>query len=54
MVLNIALQVAIAILKRFLVALKAKAVKSPTIMDDIAVEALEDVISLYQSGKLSL
>ena len=54
MVLNIALQVAITILKRVLVALKAEAVKSSTVLDDIAIKALEDVISLYQSGKLSL
>ena len=53
MFLAISLQLAITILKRVLVALKAKAVKSSTVMDDIAIEALEGVISLYENGKLS-
>ena len=54
MVYAIALKIAIVILKRALVVLKKKAAESSTVMDDIAIEALEDVISLYQIGKLSL
>lgn len=53
MVYQIALKFAIVILKKVLVMLKKKAAESPTVMDDIAIEALEDVIALYENGKLS-
>ena len=51
--LSFAIKMAILILKRALVVLKRKAAESPSVLDDIAVEALEDVITLYESGGLA-
>ncbi len=53
MVYALTLKIAIIILRRAVVALKDKASESSTVMDDLALEALEGVIALYESGELA-
>lgn len=52
MLTKIAISFAISILKKVLAVLKKKALETRSEFDDLAVQALEDVISLYESGQL--
>ena len=53
MLCKISLRLAMGILKRILAQLKRRAEQSGTSLDDIAIQAIEDVIQVYEEGEIS-
>lgn len=52
MLCQIGLRLAIAILRRLLAVLKRRAGQTGTSLDDIAIQAVEEVISVYDEGHI--
>ena len=50
---KISLRLAMGILKRVLAQLKRRAEQSGTPLDDIAIQAVEEVIQVYEEGEIS-
>jgi len=50
---KISLRLAMGILKRILAQLKRRAEQSGTSLDDIAIQAIEEVIQVYEEGEIS-
>lgn len=53
MLCKISLRLAMGILKRILAQLKRRAEQSGTSLDDIAIQAIEEVIQVYEEGEIS-
>ena len=53
MLCKISLRLAMGILKRVLAQLKRRAEQSGTTLDDIAIQAVEEVIQVYEEGEIS-
>lgn len=52
MVNKITISIAIAVLKRLLVLGRKRALETPSMVDDVVLEALEAVVGVYENGSL--